>query len=60
MPTLEIQAFTPARVAALNVRFQGASAETVLTWAANAFPVQRLAFACSLGLEDVAWPLCHN
>ncbi len=54
MPTLEIQAFTPSRVAALNAEFQGASAETVLTWAAHAFPPDRLAFACSLGLEDVA------
>jgi len=54
MPTLELQAFTPARVAALNEEFRGASAETVLTWAAHAFPADRLALACSLGLEDVA------
>lgn len=54
MPILEIQAFTPARVAALNDDFRGASPETLLTWAANAFPAERLAFACSFGLEDVA------
>jgi len=54
LPTLEIQAFSPARLAALNEQFRGASAETVLTWAANAFPHDRLAFACSFGLEDVA------
>jgi len=54
MPTLEIPAFTPARVAALNSEFQGASAETLLTWAAHAFPPRRLALACSLGLEDMA------
>lgn len=53
MPTFEIQAFTSARVAALNAEYRGASAEAVLTWAVNAFPVERLAFACSFGLEDV-------
>jgi phosphoadenosine phosphosulfate reductase len=54
MPTFEIQAFTPGRVDALNREYRGASAEAILTWAANAFPVERLAFACSFGLEDMA------
>jgi phosphoadenosine phosphosulfate reductase len=54
MPTFEIQAFTPRRVAALNREYAGASAEAILTWAVNAFPAERLAFACSFGLEDVA------
>ncbi|WLT31195.1 phosphoadenylyl-sulfate reductase [Geothrix sp. PMB-07] len=37
----------------LNARFKGASAEQVLAFAAETFG-NRLAFACSLGLEDVA------
>jgi phosphoadenosine phosphosulfate reductase len=36
----------------LNARFQGASAEQVLAYAAETFS-GRLTFACSLGLEDV-------